>query len=145
MDQQERHEIRSANDHLKDVLAEVQGEFDQEMAEFGEVNRKLSEMKVHATSPNNLARVTVDSTGVVVNVEIAEDAYRRSTPKQLSQDLNATIRGAVEAVSEARAQITAPLKALVDKMPDLDEVVPGAPSLRDVRAQLAEQPDSPQR
>ncbi len=140
----ERDEIRSANNHLKDVLADVQGEFDREMAEFGEVNQKLAEMKVHATSPNNLARVTVDSAGVVVNVEITEDAYRRSTPKQLSQDLNVTIRGAVEAVGKARAQIMAPLRAIVDNMPELDEIVPGAPSMRDIRARLAEQPEPPQ-
>jgi len=139
MEQWERDQIRSQNDDLKGMLAQVEGEFDNELAEMGEVNRKLAKMTVRATSPNNLARVTVNATGMVTDITVAEDAYRRSTPQQLSQDINAAIRGAMEAAAKAREQVVAPMKSIVDAMPDFGDVVPGAPNVRDVRAWMSEQ------
>jgi DNA-binding protein YbaB len=138
MEQWERDQIRSQNDDLKGMLAQVEGEFDNELAEMGEVNRKLAKMTVRATSPNNLARVTVNATGMVTDITVAEDAYRRSTPQQLSQDINAAIRGAMEAAAKAREQVVAPMKSIVDAMPDFGDVVPGAPNVRDVRAWMSE-------
>lgn len=133
----ERDEIRSANDGLKAAMEQVQAGFDRELGEAGEVYRRLRAMTIKATSPNNLARVTVNSSGVVTEIVIADDAYRRSTPQQLTEDLNAAIRGAAQAAAQARAQVVAPIQSIVDAMPDVSEFVPGAPSLRDLRAQLS--------
>jgi DNA-binding protein YbaB len=143
MEDWERDQIRSANDHLRDTLAEVQGEFDSEMVQVGEINQQLAQLKIRATSPNELARVTVNSSGLVIDVAIAEDAYRRSTPSQLAEDLNAAIRGAVEAASQERARIVAPITSIVAEMPDLDEIVPGAPSMRNLEARLSDEQRPP--
>ena len=141
----ERAEIRSANDGVKAAMEQVQADFKREMGEAGEVYRTLQAMKIKATSPNDLARVTVNSSGVVTEIVIAEDAYRRSTPQQLTQDLNAAIRGAAEAAAQVRAHVVAPIQSIVDSMPDVSEFVPGAPSLRDLQAQLSGAAEQPER
>ncbi|MBF6171346.1 YbaB/EbfC family nucleoid-associated protein [Nocardia blacklockiae] len=138
MDDYERQQIRSANAGLHAALDAFHDEYDREMSQLGEINRKLAALKVHATSPNSLARVTVDASGTVTDITIADDAFRRSSPKLLSEDLNAAIRGGMEAAAQAREQVLAPIKTVVDGMADLNEVVPGAPGLRELRARLSE-------
>lgn len=146
MEQWQRDEIRSANNELRAKLETIQEQFEAEMSEAGEIYRKLAAMKIRATSPNELAKVTVNSAGVVTDIQIADDAFRRSTPQQLSDDLNTAIRGAVDAANQARAKVVAPIQQIVDGMADLSEIVPGAPSLRELREQLtrpAPPPDKP--
>lgn len=145
MDEWERDQIRSANARLRSELDAIQADFDREMGQVGEVQRKLAAMRVHATSPNDLARVTVDSSGAVTEITIADDAFRRSTPRTLTEDINAAIRGGAEAAARAREQVLAPLTAIVETMPDLGEIISGAPNLRDLRAQLSEQSGEPPR
>ncbi|WP_405164539.1 YbaB/EbfC family nucleoid-associated protein [Nocardia sp. NBC_01499] len=144
MEQWEREQIRSANADLRSALDAIQDDFDREMAELGGVQRKLAAMKVHATTPNNLARVTVNSSGVVTEISIADDAYRRSTPRQLTDELNTAIRGAVEAAAEARQKVLGPITSIVDGMPDLNEIIPGAPSLRDLQTKFSQPPQEQQ-
>ncbi|UFS94253.1 YbaB/EbfC family nucleoid-associated protein [Nocardia huaxiensis] len=138
MEQWERDQIREANAHLRLALDGIQADFDREMAELADVQRKLAMMKVHATTPNNLARVTVNASGQVTEVTLADDAFLCSTPKQLAAELNAAIHGAVEAAGSARDQLLEPITMIVNGMPDLDQLVPGAPSLRELRNQLSE-------
>jgi DNA-binding protein YbaB len=138
MSQWEREEIRSANAGLHSALDAIQDEFNREVEQLGEIHAKLAAMKVHATSPNSLAQVTVNSSGVVTEITIADDAFRRSTPRQLSEDLNAAIRGGVEAAAEARAQVLAPIRTAVDGMADLSEILPGMPNLRDLQERLSQ-------
>ncbi|MFQ6329644.1 YbaB/EbfC family nucleoid-associated protein [Nocardia sp. CWNU-33] len=137
MELSQRDQIRSANAGLRSALDAIQNEFDREIDELGEIQHKLAAMKVHATTPNNLARVTVNASGVVTEIAIADDAYRRSTPQQLTRDLNTAIRGAVEAAATARAAVLAPITSVIDGMADLNEMVPGATSLRDLQAMLS--------
>ncbi|MFI5780499.1 YbaB/EbfC family nucleoid-associated protein [Nocardia sp. NPDC051570] len=144
MENRERDEIRSANAGLHSALDALHTAYEQELEQLSAISQKLAEMKVRATSPTNLARVTVNSTGLVLEVSIAEDAYRRSTPTQLTEELNTTIRGAVEAAAKARKELLAPVQSVADGIADLSETIPGAPSLRQVEHQLSDEPPTPQ-
>ncbi|MFF0494602.1 YbaB/EbfC family nucleoid-associated protein [Nocardia sp. NPDC004068] len=139
MEDWEREQIRSANAGLRRVLDSIHEQYDREVDELDEIHRKLGAMKVHATSPNGLARVTVNASGQVIEITIADDAYKRSTPKQLSQEINAAIHGAVTAAGQAQEEVLAPIKSLLDGAADLNELVPGAPSLRRAEAQLSDE------
>ncbi|MFG3519427.1 YbaB/EbfC family nucleoid-associated protein [Nocardia nova] len=144
MDGWEREQIRSANDGLRSTLNSMQGDFEREIGELEEIQGKLAALRVRATTPNDLARVTVDGSGIVTDITIAEDAFRRSTPRQLTEDLNAAIRGGVEAAARARAKILEPVQSVIDGMADLDEVMPGMPSMRELRRQFSEFPQPEQ-
>ena len=144
MDKWERDQIRSANDGLRAMLDSIEGDFERELGELDEVQRKLAALKVRATTPNNLGKVTVNGSGMVTEITIADDAFRRSTPRQLSEDLNAAIRGGMDAAMQARARILEPLESMVDRMADLDEIMPGMPSMRELRGRFAEYQEPPQ-
>lgn len=144
MNQWEREQIRSANDGLRSTLNSMQNDFEREVGELGELQHKLAALKVRATTPSNLARVTVNGSGMVTEIEIADDAYRRSTPRQLTEELNAAIRGGVEAVTHARAKLLEPIQSVIDGMANLDEVMPGMPSMRELRRQFSEFPQPEQ-
>ncbi len=139
----ERDQIRSANAGLRAALDEIQSGFDSEIGQLDDIHEKLAAMTIRATSPNNLARVTVNANGMVTQVTIAEDAYRRSTPRQLTDDVNTAIKGGIEAASAARQKLLAPIQTIVDGMADLSDIIPGAPSLRDLQARLSEIPAPP--
>lgn len=141
MDKWEREQIRSANDGLRATLGSLQGDFERELGELDEVQRKLAALKVRATSPNDLAKVTVDGSGSVTEVEVSDDAFRRSTPKQLSDDINEAIHGGVDAAMEARGKILEPMQAVSDSMADLDEIMPGMPSMRELRERFSQPRD----
>ncbi|NKY50528.1 YbaB/EbfC family nucleoid-associated protein [Nocardia vermiculata] len=138
MNEWERDQIRSANDGLRATLDSIQGDFERELGELDEVQRKLAALQVRATSPNNLAIVTVNGSGMVTEIKVADDAFRRSTPQKLTTDINEAIRGGVDAATQARAKILEPLQTVADGMADLDEVLPGMPSMRELRQRFSE-------
>ncbi|MBL1072866.1 YbaB/EbfC family nucleoid-associated protein [Nocardia sp. 2] len=138
MEQWERDQVQEANAHLRTVVDGLQADFDRGVAELADINRDLAALKVHATTPSDLARVTVNSDGQVVEVTITDDAFARCTPKQLAAELGSAIHGAMEAVATVRQRMLAPLTSIVEGMPDLDEMMPGAPSLRLLRAEFTE-------
>ncbi|NKY86481.1 YbaB/EbfC family nucleoid-associated protein [Nocardia veterana] len=140
MDDWEREKIRAANDGLRATLDAIHSEFDRELGELEGIQSKLAALTVRATSPNDLAQVTVNGSGTVTEVKIADDAFRRSTPRQLTEDINAAIRGGVEAVTQARAKILEPVQSVIDGMAGLDEVLPGMPSMRELRQRFSEFP-----
>ncbi len=140
----DREQIRSANDGLRATLDSIEGDFERELGELGEVQRKLAALQVRATTPNNLGKVTVNGAGAVTEITIADDAFRRTTPRQLSEDLNAAIRGGVDAAMQARAKILEPLESVVDRMADLDEIMPGMPSMRELRERFSESQPPPE-
>ncbi|WP_036498380.1 YbaB/EbfC family nucleoid-associated protein [Nocardia aobensis] len=144
MDKWEREQIRAANDGLRSTLDSIQSDFDREIGELAELQHKLAALKVRATTPSDLARVTINGSGMVTEIEIVDDAYRRSTPRQLTEELNAAIRAGVEAVTQARAKLLEPVQSVIDGMADLDEVMPGMPSMRELRRQFSEFPQPEQ-
>lgn len=144
MDKWEREQIRAANDGLRSTLDSIQSDFDREIGELAELQHKLAALKVRATTPSDLARVTINGSGMVTEIEIVDDAYRRSTPRQLTEELNAAIRAGVDAVTQARAKLLEPVRSVIDGMADLDEVMPGMPSMRELRRQFSEFPQPEQ-
>ncbi|WP_063063905.1 YbaB/EbfC family nucleoid-associated protein [Nocardia violaceofusca] len=144
MDKWEREQIRAANDGLRSTLDSIQSDFDREIGELAELQHKLAALKVRATTPSDLARVTINGSGMVTEIDIVDDAYRRSTPRQLTEELNAAIRAGVDAVTQARAKLLEPVRSVIDGMADLDEVMPGMPSMRELRRQFSEFPQPEQ-
>jgi DNA-binding protein YbaB len=82
-----------------------------------------------AGSPDGLVTATVDAAGVVTDVRLAPSAFTRSTPDQLARSVVAATR---QAAADARRQVETALAPVRAGLPDLPEVFPGAPSLKDL-------------
>ncbi|MBO0853549.1 MAG: YbaB/EbfC family nucleoid-associated protein [Nocardia sp.] len=133
MQEWEREQIRSANDGLRQTLDSVRTDFEREIGELEDIQAAVSALRIRATTPSGLAKVTIDGSGQVVEIEVFDDAFGRCTPKKLTQEINAALRGGVEAAAQQRAKIMAPVRSVLDGMADLDEVLPGMPSMRELR------------
>ncbi|MBF6217790.1 YbaB/EbfC family nucleoid-associated protein [Nocardia abscessus] len=131
MDRWERDGLRATNsgmrnqvDHILDALAE-------QRTHLKEVHEKLSALRCTAESADKLVEVTVDAAGVIVDVRFTPDALR-STPEQLGRSVTEAGREAARRAREQHTAIIAPLTADAEAIPDLPDLVPGAPSLREV-------------
>ncbi|WP_454196995.1 YbaB/EbfC family nucleoid-associated protein [Nocardia sp. Marseille-Q1738] len=131
MDRWERDGLRSANsgirnqvDHILDALAE-------QRTHLTDLHEKLSAVRCTATSADGLVEVTVDAGGVLTDVRFTPAALR-STPEQLGRSVTEAGREAARSAREQHAEIIAPIAAEAGSVPDLPDLVPGAPSLREI-------------
>lgn len=91
---------------------------------------RLAAITALVRSDDDLVGVVVDGTGVPVRVEVAPDAFRRMTPDQLGDAVTTSAQRAATQAREIARELVAPVLAVADEMPDLADLVPGAPSLR---------------
>ncbi|MGK8523304.1 YbaB/EbfC family nucleoid-associated protein [Nocardia asteroides] len=116
--------IRNQVDHILDALAE-------QRTRLSEVRDKLSRLRCTAESADKLVEVTVDAAGALVDVRFGRTALQ-STPEQLGRSVTEAGREAARMARDQHAAIMAPLIADAEALPDLPDLVPGAPSVREV-------------
>lgn len=90
-------------------------------------------------SADNLVRVTASVAGVV-EVHLEPEAFKRSTPATLGATVTATLQEASRQATARQTEVLAPLTALADALPDLPDLIPGAPATKDLAARLAPPP-----
>ena len=73
--------------------------------------------------------VTVDAVGIVTDVQFALSAFDCSTPDKLARSVVTVTQQAANAAQRQVEDVLAPVRG---ELPDLPDVVPGAPSLKDL-------------
>ena len=146
MEQWERDGMRSTNfgmrnqvDHILDALA-------QQQAQASEVYQQLAAVRATATSADGTVTVTVTGSGTLTAVQFTPEALH-STPERLGRSVVEAGQEAARRANEQNDALTAPMLADADAMPDLPDLVPGAPSLRELREpwrREREEPSSPE-
>ncbi|WP_433631490.1 YbaB/EbfC family nucleoid-associated protein [Nocardia sp. CA-120079] len=129
MDRWEREGLRSANFGIRNQVENILDALAEQRADQAEAQRKLDTARSCATSADGLVEVTVDRSGVLIDVRFTADAAH-STAEQLGRSVTEAGREAARRVREQTIQMLAPVAAAVHAMPDLPDLVFGAPSLR---------------
>ncbi|MFQ6325598.1 YbaB/EbfC family nucleoid-associated protein [Nocardia sp. CWNU-33] len=142
MEQWERDGLRSANFGMRNQVEFILDALAEQRAQASDVYEQLAAVRATASSADGLVTVTVDGAGVLTDVQFAQEAFR-STPEKLGQSVTEAGREAARLANVQNEAITAPLTAGADAMPDLPDLVPGAPSLREVRAPWRRDPEEP--
>ncbi|MCX4092180.1 YbaB/EbfC family nucleoid-associated protein [Nocardia sp. alder85J] len=132
MDRWEREGLRSANNGLRNQIDHVMDDFERQRDKLGEVFTQLENLRLQATSQDDLAEVVVDGSGVVAEVRLSAAAMR-STPEQLGRSITEAARAAAGLAAARVQDLTAELTADLETLPDLPDFAPEAPSLREVR------------
>ncbi len=130
MDRWEREGLRSVNFGMRNQVEHILDALAEQRAHQAEIQRKLDTARSTVISADGLVEVTVDRSGVLIDVRFTADAAR-STAEQLGRSVTEAGREAARRVREQAAQIMAPAAAAVHAMPDLPDLVLGAPSLRE--------------
>ncbi|MQY24381.1 YbaB/EbfC family nucleoid-associated protein [Nocardia macrotermitis] len=130
MDRWEQEGLRAANHGIRNQVEDVLDAYEAQRAHLSEVQAKLATARATAKSADGLVEVTVDSSGVLTDVRFEPKALR-GKPEQLGRSVTEAGREAARRAQEQARTIMAPIAAAAEGMPDLPDLVPGAPSLRE--------------
>jgi DNA-binding protein YbaB len=131
--------------------AAIREQVDSLLEKFNEQSRQLQEAQTAAaaatatvTSSDGLVTATVDSSGMLTKLEFAEKSFQRTDPARFARTVTETVRSAAMQVKQQMSDLMAPI---TEGLPDLSDLVEGAPSLKGLMPKMpdfTEQPSPPQ-
>lgn len=136
----ERDEKQVRNDLLRVELDGLLESFAQQRERLGEVQSRLMSTTVTGRSADSMVTVDSNVAGIPVDVRLDPAAFKRSTPDNLARSVLEAVQAAAQQANEATQQATAPFQAMAAEVPDLHDLIPGAPSVKDLFANLSAPP-----
>jgi DNA-binding protein YbaB len=133
MDRRERDELRSANEQYRRQAEQWLTAWEEQRAAVTGVVEQLAALRCAARSADGLVTVTVNAGGVVDEVRLEPHAFRQSSPERLGRSITEAAKSAALAVQQQSQQIISPVVSSADDLPDLPDLIPGAPSLKELR------------
>ncbi|WP_280472835.1 YbaB/EbfC family nucleoid-associated protein [Nocardia asiatica] len=115
-------------------------EYEQQRSELAEIGEQLQDVRGEASSPDGFVTVTVDCSGVVTDVRLDPKALR-TPPEDLARIVTETARAAARLAHQQVTDTISPITDIVGSMPDLAELLPGAPSLREQESAVTDVPE----
>ncbi|WP_243789328.1 YbaB/EbfC family nucleoid-associated protein [Saccharopolyspora gloriosae] len=112
--------------------------FNQQTRQLQEAQEAAASATATVTSADGLVTATVDSAGSLVDLEFAAASFQRSDPKRLARTAADTVRRASAQVQQRLTELMSPI---TEGMPDLADLVEGAPSLKGLVPTLPEPPE----
>ncbi|WP_159447667.1 YbaB/EbfC family nucleoid-associated protein [Streptoalloteichus hindustanus] len=122
-------ELEARNAALREQIESGLRELRHRTEGLRAARERVAELTGEATSPDGRVTARVDATGMLTGLELSERAFERTTPERLARIVTEVVR---QAATEARHRAQEELSAFTGNAPDLPDVVPGAPSLRDL-------------
>ncbi|MEV5649867.1 YbaB/EbfC family nucleoid-associated protein [Nocardia sp. NPDC052254] len=116
--------------HARMEINSLLDAYDDQMRSVAQIRDQLHTLRIQARSVDGTIEATVDSAGVVTEIQL-KPAALRNKPDKLAQMLTEVIREAATHAERYAAQTVEPLNEIVGRLPDLPDLLPGAPSLRD--------------
>ncbi|MEU6828528.1 YbaB/EbfC family nucleoid-associated protein [Nocardia beijingensis] len=110
--------------------------YEQQLAELTAIRELVHDAHGEARSPDGYVTVAVDFTGVVTEVRL-DPAALRTPPERLAAIVTETARAAARLAHQQVTETITPISDIVGSMPELAELLPGAPSLREPAADVA--------
>ncbi|BAH54513.1 YbaB/EbfC family nucleoid-associated protein [Rhodococcus opacus] len=127
----DREGLRVREQELQGQIDSMLTTLDRQTQDLHAAQHQVAQLRVSGTSADGLVQVVVNSVGGVVEVHLAPDAFRRSTPESLGRAMTDAARRAGEAAHAESMRIMGSIVSATETVPDLPDLVPGAPSLRD--------------
>ncbi|WP_431957702.1 YbaB/EbfC family nucleoid-associated protein [Nocardia lijiangensis] len=128
----ERAAQLARNEALRGEVDDLLEVFEQQRRELAETQARLAATTVTAWSSDNLVRVTSNTAGVPVEVHIEPDAFKRSTPQKLGAAMTEATQAAARLATEEAQRAFGAFEQVGHAIPDLPDLVPGAPSIKDL-------------
>ncbi|WP_280234879.1 YbaB/EbfC family nucleoid-associated protein [Nocardia cyriacigeorgica] len=140
----DREAMRSRNDALRTQVGDMLETFERQRHELAAAQQRIANAQVTAWSSDNLVRVTSNAAGIPLEVHIEPDAFKRTNPERLGRSITEAVQAAAREGVQVSQQAFAPIEAAADELPDLPDLVPGAPSIRDLVDKLIPEPPAAQ-
>ncbi|GAB2935544.1 hypothetical protein GCM10027047_35140 [Rhodococcus aerolatus] len=135
-----REQLRTRNARLRGEVDARMADLTRQVDELARAQQQAAAVTGEGTSADGLVRVLVNAAGVVLSAEVRPGAYERVSPQALGRDV---VQASQAAARDARRQVEDVMAPTRRDTPDLTELVPGAPSLRDLLPPVPEPPTTP--
>lgn len=132
MVRQDRERLRAENDALNAQVESMLTAFEEQTRQLANLKDSLDAIQAEGWSANNLVRVTANAGGIPMSVWIAPEAFKQSTPDRLAGSVAEAAQRAARSAQEQAAAAVAPITDAADAMPDITNLAPGAPNMREV-------------
>lgn len=127
-----RQRLRESNTDLRERVDTMLERLHDQTAALAAAQGAVANLTAEGTSPDGLVRVTVDASGTVVSSRLDAAAFSRSTPERLAESFSTAAQVASNEVRSRTTELMAPVAAMAADFPDLTDLVPGAPSIRNL-------------
>jgi len=141
MDKAERDAMRARNEALHEQIDNMLGTFEQQRRDLADIQEELTAAQFEAWSEDQLVRVLVNAAGVPLEVHLDPAAFKRSTPTKLGTSITEAAQAAARKAADRSQHAVAPIEELAGSFPDLSDLIPGAPSIKDLVGNVM--PESP--
>ncbi|MFJ7211127.1 YbaB/EbfC family nucleoid-associated protein [Amycolatopsis sp. NPDC098790] len=125
---------------MKDQVDTLLENFERQTAQLRDAQSAAAQTTAQVSSPDGLVRATIDAGGNLAKLEIAPNAFDRTTPAQLATTVQTVVRQGTLQVKQKIADLMAPI---TEGLPDLADLVEGAPSLAGLVPQIPEFVETP--
>ncbi|MFC4377517.1 YbaB/EbfC family nucleoid-associated protein [Nocardia halotolerans] len=122
--------MRARNEALRDQVDSLMRSYTEQRDKLAEVHRQQAAERVSAWSGDNLVEVVTNAAGIPIEVRVEPEAFKRSTPAKLAQSMLEASQICARLAAERSQQTLAPFLNTGSDLPDLSDLVPGAPSIR---------------
>jgi DNA-binding protein YbaB len=144
VDSAQRSELRSRNDALRQQVDSMLSALERQQQHLVEASERVSTISAQAWSADGLVRVTVNAVGIPTEVHVDPEAFKRSRPDRLGASMAQAAQAAARQAAHLAQETIVPIQRIAGEMPDLSDLVPGAPSLRELLNPPQRQPETPE-
>lgn len=123
----DRAALEARNASMREQVDSLMDQFHRQTERLQEAQAEAAQATATVTSSDGLVTATVDSSGILTNLEFTSAAFQRSDPKKLAKTATETIRNAMLQVKQQVADLMSPMS---EGLPDLSDLIEGAPSLK---------------
>ncbi|MEU0507013.1 YbaB/EbfC family nucleoid-associated protein [Nocardia sp. NPDC005998] len=112
-----------------------QWHYEQQRAQLADIRDELSALSAKAISRDGSVEVTVDQSGIVIDVRLEPRALR-GPAADIGRAVTEAAREAARLAHQRVSETIGPIEDIVGRMPDPEDLLPGAPSLREPDADV---------
>jgi DNA-binding protein YbaB len=128
-----KRELEARNAGLRSQIDSMLSDLQRRTAELREKREEAAERTTEVTSQDGMVTVKVDAVGTLQELTLAPKAFERNTPERLARTITSVIR---EATGGAQQSLQEAFGPITEAGPDIADVVPGAPSFKDLFGDL---------
>lgn len=136
----DRAEMEARNAAIKAQVDGLLEKFEQQTRTLQEAQAAASTASATVTSPDGSVTVTVDSAGTMTNLEFSAKSFQRSDPRVVARTVQETLQAATVQVKSQMADLLSPV---TQDLPDLSDLIDGAPSLKGLMPKMPDFSESP--
>lgn len=137
-DPDQRAALEARNAALRTQVNSMLANLERQTSALRDAQAQAQAATGRATSPDGLVTAEVNASGIATDLRLAPTAFDRNSPERLARSILQVLQ---QAAGDARQKADAALAPLREGMPDLPDLFPGAPALKDLMPKPMPVPD----